>query len=101
LGPGEVRIDDEPAPLTHELLVAGLAELVAARRRAPVLPHQRVVDRLPGPGVPADHRLALVGDADSLETRPVDAGVGDRPRRDLAGRLPDLHRVVLDPAGPG
>src|SRR5581483_10079150 len=30
-----------------------------------------------------------------------DAGVGDRPRRDLAGRLPDLHRVVLDPAGPG
>ena len=48
LGRREVRVEDEAGALADELLVAGLAELVAARGGAPVLPDERVVDRLAG-----------------------------------------------------
>ena len=68
-------------------------ELVGAR----VLPDDRVVDRLAGRAVPDDCRLALVGDAQrgdvARRRRPV-----ERPSDHLLRALPDLHRVVLDPA---
>jgi hypothetical protein len=58
-----------------------------------------VVERLAARRVPADHGLALVGDADRLELAGADAGLVER----LAGHgvrdVPDLGRVVLDPAG--
>ena len=39
-------------------------QLIAEVGRAPVLPDDRVVDRLAGVAIPHDRRLALVGDAD-------------------------------------
>jgi hypothetical protein len=45
---GEVRIEHEPGALAEERLVAGLLELVAAARRAAVLPDERAVERLAG-----------------------------------------------------
>ena len=100
LGPGEVGVDHEPGALADQVLVALLAELVAARRRAAVLPDEGVVDGLAGPRVPGDDGLALVRDPDPIQVGALHAGVGERLRRDLAGHLPDLGRVVLDPAGP-
>ena len=49
---GEVGVEDEAGALAHQRLVAGGAQLLAALRRAPVLPDQRPVQRLaasPGP----------------------------------------------------
>ena len=98
LGRREVGVDDEPGAGADQLLVPGLAQLVAARRGAPVLPDEGVVDRLAGRAVPGDHGLALVGDPDRVEARRVGAGVGERPRGDPLDALPDLASVVLDPA---
>ena len=72
---GEVRVENEPGALAHQVLVAGLAELVAASRRAAVLPDERVVDGLAGLGVPRDDRLALVRDPDRVERRALRPGV--------------------------
>ena len=58
---------DEPGPLADQRLVPGLAQLVAARGGAPVLPDERAVDRLAGRRVPGDDGLALVGDPDRVE----------------------------------
>ena len=49
--------------------------------------------------VPGDDGLALVGDPDRVEVGALDPGVGDRLRGDPPRHLPDLGRVVLDPAG--
>ena len=82
LRPGEVGIEDEAGALADERLVPGLAQLVAARRRAPVLPDERVVDRLAGARVPGDDGLALVGDPDRVEARRIGLRVGERMRGD-------------------
>ena len=98
---GEVGVEDQPGPLAHQRLVAGLAQLVAARGGAAVLPDQRAVDRLAGRRVPGDDRLALVGDPDRRPARapwiPASAIASIATRR---RHLPDLAGVVLDPAGP-
>src|SRR5262249_34667484 len=52
-------------------------------------------------GVPGDDRLTLVGDPDRLELAALDSGVRDRRGGHPPRRLPDLGRVVLDPAGAG
>ncbi len=80
-----------------------LAAAVALQRGhdpvgAGVLPDDRVVVWPAGARVPHDRGLALVGDAERGQVRGAEAGVG-QGRRDDGGRaLPDLHRVVLDPA---
>ena len=60
----EVRIEHEPGARPHESRCPGGGELVAARRGAAVLPHDRRGRRAPGRAVPGDDGLALVGDAD-------------------------------------
>ena len=98
---GEVGVDHEPGPLADQRLVARLAQLVAARRGAPVLPDERVVDRLAGRRVPGDDRLALVGDPDRRRgPRPSMPASASASTRDPARHLPDLGGVVLDPARP-
>ena len=95
----EVGVDDQPRALPHKRFMPGGLELVAARRRAAVLPDERVVDGLARLGVPGDHRLALVGDPDRVQLGALDPRVHDRLRADPAGHLPDLGRVVLHPTG--
>ena len=95
----EVRVRDQaglrpdaPADL------GGPADLVDDGRRAPALPHDGVVDRLPRGGVPDDGGLALVVDADRVDLRGGEVvfveELGERP--DL--REEDVLRVVLDPS---
>ena len=86
----EVRIGNEPRALADQVGV----ELAAALRRAAVLPDDRGRDRLPGCAVPEQRRLALVRDRDRVDA------VEPRLRRGSKDALPDLLRVVLDPARP-
>ncbi len=91
----EIRIQAQTGPCRHPLLEAVPLQFRAALRRAPVLPDDRVVDRLAGFRVP-DHRgLPLVGDSDSRHRPPV------RSRQRLLHggplRVPDLLRFVFHP----
>ena len=101
LGAREVGVDDEPGALAHQRLVPGLA---SARRSAPAVRRSCQTSARwtgsPVARVPGDHRLALVGDPDRVQVGALDPGVGDRLRGHPPGHLPDLVRVVLDPAGP-
>ena len=96
----EVRVEDEARALAHQRLVAGLPQLVAARRGPPVLPDERAVQRLAGLGIPRAHRLALVGDADRAQLARADARVVQCLHGHRLRHVPDLRRVVLDPSGP-
>ncbi len=100
LGPREVGIEHQPGALADQRLVPCRPQLLAALRRATVLPDQGAVDRLPRRRVPGDHGLALVGDPDPVELGPLDPRRGDRLGGDPPRHLPDLPRVVLDPARP-
>src|SRR5204862_988673 len=77
---------------------APLLQCLARRRRAPVLPDDRVSDRLAGGAVPDDRRLALVGDADAGDVGCLEPGTRERLARGCELRAPDLARVVLDPS---
>src|SRR5207248_8601910 len=98
LGAAEVGIDHEPGAFGDETLGADLLELRAHRRRAPVLPDDRVVDRLAGLPVPDDRRLALVRDADRHHVLERDVRFAHHLARGLALRGENLLRIVLDPA---
>jgi hypothetical protein len=100
LGRREVRVEHEARPLADALLLAGRAQLVAAPRRAPVLPDDRRMERLAGRRIPADDGLALAGDADRLELPGPHARVVERLAGHRVRDVPDLRRIVLDPAGP-
>ena len=98
---GEIRIEHQPRPLAHQRLVTLIPQLGAASRGASVLPHDCPVKRLPGLTVPHAHGLALVGDAERLELTRLDACIVERLTRHRARDLPDLARIVLDPARAG
>ena len=91
---GERQAGDVAQPV--DALVAG--QLAHEPAGAGVLPDDRVVDRLAGLAVPDHGRLALVGDADRLDVTRLDVGVGHRAVDHAPRVLPDLGRVVLDPA---
>ena len=101
LGGAEVRIEHQAGALADERLVALLAQLGAPGGGAPVLPDDRAVQRLAGLGIPDEHRLPLAGETDGLQIARAQAGIVDRLAGDRVGHLPDLLRVVLDPARAG
>lgn len=77
LGPGEVRIGDQPGGFADVVFQPVALELRADRRAAPALPDDGVVDRPTAVTVP-DHRgLALVGDTDGGHLVVLDAGLGE------------------------
>src|SRR6185437_3006505 len=94
----EVGIEDEAGACAHETFPTAGTQLLAAIGGAPVLPHDRPVQRLAGGGVPHAHRLALVGYPDGHELALANFGVVQR----LAGHgmchLPYLVGIVLHPA---
>src|SRR5215470_5060016 len=97
---GEVRVEDESRLATDDVFHAARPELVAEGRRAPVLPHDRPVDRATGPPVPEDGRLALVRDAERGDVAPTDTRAPTRLTQHAERDPPDLLRVMLDPARP-
>ena len=94
LGRREIGVDQEAAARGDEGLPPLCAQPLAGGRRAPVLPDDGVVQAGAGRAVPEQRRLALVGDADG-----GGQGVAGRLAQHLDAGLPDLLRVVLDPAG--
>ncbi len=98
LGGREVGVDRQAGPRAYLRREAALLEFVAQARAAPVLPDDRVVDRLAALAVPDHGRFALVGDADRGDLARTEAGPRDRLGRDACLRRPDLARVMLDPA---
>ena len=100
LGTREVGVEHEAGALAHERLAAGGAKLVAAPCGAPVLPHDRRMKRIAADRVPHAHGLALVGYADCRQIPLADPGLGERLAGNGVGDLPDLTRVLLDPARP-
>ena len=97
LGAGEVGVDHEAGLLLEEVGVALVLELVAEAGRAPVLPHDRVVDGLPRLPVPDDRGLALVRDPDGGDVLGGQPLARERLRGDAGLGGPDLVGVVLDP----
>ena len=95
---GEVRRERQARLAAEAVLADVAAELLAERVGAGVLPDEGVVDGLTGVLVPEQGGLALVGDADRLDVGGGDTRLDDRPGDDLLDVLPDLIRVVFDPA---
>ena len=56
------------------------AQRIAKIRRAPVLPDDRVVDRLAGRAIPDHGGFALIGDADAGDVARAETGLAPSPR---------------------
>src|SRR3954451_12906116 len=78
--------------------MTGVPQLVAAGGRAPVLPHDRVVQRRARAPRPRHDGLALVGDADGRDRF---AQRRHQLREHVDHGRPDLARIVFDPARSG
>ncbi len=98
---GEVSVQQQSRLFRHRLLQPVGPEPVTDGRRPAALPDDGVIDRLPRPGVPHHGGLPLVGDADGSDALGIDMGGVHRLGHRLALRGPDLHRVMLHPAGLG
>ena len=95
LGTAEVRVEHESSALTYEWKCAIGLKLVAALGGAAVLPHDCSVQGGARRAAPCNGGLALIGDTNSHRQRVETAqDVVDG----FFGGLPNLERVVLDPA---
>src|SRR5262249_50250106 len=95
----EVGVGHEARPRLHELTEALAAELVATRGRAPALPDDRRMNGTAGVSLPDERCLALVRDAERGDFGRGGSGRGDRVAGGPELALPDLGRIVSDPAG--
>ena len=101
LGAGEVGIDQQAGFLRHRLAKACRLQIIADGGGAAALPHDGVIHRLSGGAVPQDGGLPLVGDAQRGDFLGVDVGAVHGLCQGPLLRGPDLHGVVLHPAGLG
>ena len=101
LAAGEVGGRRDAGPFPDQVARARPVQVADQLGGAGVLPDDGVVVRLTGPPVPHDRGLALVGDADRGDVGGADPARRHRLLDDRLGPLPDLQRVVLDPAGTG
>ena len=95
---GEVRRRREAGLLPDDVALALPLERGRDPVGAGVLPDDGVVVGPAGPPVPHHRGLALVGDAAGREVGRRQALLAHGGAHDRDGALPDLHRVVLDPA---
>src|SRR5262249_59246177 len=100
LGGGEVGIAHESGGPAERRLAATPAQLVAARRRAPVLPDDGAPERLARPAVPEERGLALVRHADRRQLAGLDTAGPDRSGGGLEDAAPHVVGGVLRPARP-
>ena len=101
LGRGKIGVEFEAGLALDEGGVPGGAQCVAAFGGAAVLPDDGVTQWLAAAAVPHHRRFALVGDADGGDFAGAGAALLQHFAR--AGELgvPDVERIVLDPAGLG
>ena len=78
--------------------MAGGTQGGAGIRGPPVLPDDRIVDRLARYAIPDDCRLALVGDADAGNILGAGAGLRHRFPHGCDDSRPDVLGIVLDPS---
>ena len=97
-GGGEIGVEKKAGLFRHHGFLAGILHHRADVGGAPVLPDDGVVDRLAGGAVPDDGGLALVGDADGGRHAAARPRLGDHGCRHIDGGLPDVLRIMLDPA---
>jgi hypothetical protein len=95
---GEVRCRRQAAALAHGLSIGAAGQLVDEGAGAGVLPHDRPPGRPAGVAVPQHGGFPLVGDAERDDLVDSGSGLGEGLWRDAFEVVPDLHRVVLDPA---
>ena len=100
LGAGEVGRQRQPHSGAEAVLAAVARKFGDERVGSRVLPHDGVVDRLPGSAIPHDRRLALVSDPDRGQVACRQPRLGQRPADHFPAAGQYLERVVLDPAGP-
>ena len=99
LGRRKIGIDDETGMLANVRLQPFGLQLVANSRRAPALPDDGIAHRFAGGLFPNHRGLALVGDADGGNLGGTHTGFVEHFARYATLAAPDLHRIVLDPAG--
>jgi len=98
LGPGKVDRDQEPGPLANQILQPIALQLLADLLGAHALPHDGIVVRAARVAIP-DHRgLALIGDAQRHQVPRAHLCLCQRSFHGLLDGVPDLQRVMLDPA---
>ena len=83
-----------PFPDHFGMIGKALADL----RPTGALPDNRVVNRKTRLPVPDERGFPLVADTETDDVALIDAGLFDHHPDDAFGVLPDLHRVVGDPA---
>ena len=97
-GGGEIGVEKQSGLFRDHVLLAGILHHRADIGGAPVLPDDGIVDGLAGGAVPDDGGLALVGDADGGRHAAARSGLGNHGCCHIDGGLPNVFRVMLDPA---
>jgi len=100
LGAGKIRIEQQPGFLAEVRRASLLFQRGAEVGGAAILPDDGAVQRPAGAAVPEQRRLALVGQADRRDVFAGEIGLGHGAERGAARGLPQIARVVFDPAGP-
>ena len=98
LGAGEIRIENQPGLALNDCRVTLGAQDITPGCGAPVLPDDRIGQRLPGLAIPQHGGFALVCDTHSAHLGGADTGVLERGTRHGQLRAPDFSGIVLDPA---
>ena len=101
--PGELRgrevgIEQKPRAARDLRLVAGRAQRCAELRRAPILPDDRTGNRFTAATIPKYGSLALIREAERGHVGTCGASLGEYLGDEGQLLLPDLARVMLDPA---
>ena len=100
LAGGKIRIEQQPGFGGDLRFMAAGAQRIAKIGGAPVLPDNRIVNRLAGGAVPDDGGFTLIGDADAGDILGRQARPSPWRRARMAtARRPDFLGVVLDPSG--
>ena len=99
LRPREVGRGGEPGQLPEALGADRGVKLGGEPGGPGVLPDDRGSERFAGRGIPHDGGLALIRDPDRSDILPFEPSVPERTGDHFPGPVPDLHRVVLHPAG--
>ncbi len=98
LRPAEIGIDNQAGFAANHLLVSLFLQCLRIIRGSPALPHDGVVNRLPGNLVPHHRGLPLVGNSQSHNIPIIQIVL----QHCLLGyrnlRCPDLRGIVLHPA---